>query len=324
MRRVIGALAALGLLFLAGCGAQVSGPAKAVQTPAQARTKPHPAVQVAAAAAGPVHYRDQVVVLMYHGIAPKAHGDYITQQSFSGEIRTLQADGFHFVSLAKVASFLSGGSLPPNAVAITFDDGLESVYTYAYPVLEKAGVPFAAFLIVGRVGRVTGDLSWAQVQAMDASGLCTVGSHTLASHGTVQSSPDSTGPALTSRIYHTSTGVEETEAQYIERITEDLHRSREILQAETGQDVLWFAYPFGSYDPVVEQVLRQQGYRYAVLAEWGWGVTPHAEHFALPRINAGTPNSTPGNIASTVEYLASLTAKDPTAVPPASYVPSWR
>ncbi len=316
------ALAAL----LAGCGGSshaMPGHGARPKVPkASAKARKAPAKATAAVTAT-VRYRRQVVILMYHGIAPVAHGDFITPTAFAAEIRTLQAQGFHFVSLPQVASFLAGGSLPTNAVAITFDDGLESVYTYAYPVLATEKVPFATFLIVSRIGRFPGDLSWAQVKAMEQSGLITIGSHTMASHGTVPTGYGKTGPALTSLIYNPATGEKETQAQYAARISSDLLHARQILRAETGQPVVWFAYPFGSYDQQVERILNEEGYRYAVLAEWGWGVTQAALPLEIPRINAGTPKTTPGNIASTLEYVASLTDKDPTAVPPASYVPSW-
>ncbi len=325
MRAILPAAVALAVL-LSGCGSQPqaapSHGSRPKTVPVAAKVRPAP-VKTMAAAAGTVYYQRQVVVLMYHGLSPVAHGDYITPKSFAGEMAALQAKGFHFVSLPQVASFLAGGTLPPNAVAVTFDDGLESVYTYAYPTLSEYKVPFATFLIVNRIGRFPGDLSWAQVKAMEQSGLLTVGSHTLASHGTVPTGPGKTGPALTSLIYNPTTGQKETAAQYTARVSADLLHARQILQAETGQPVVWFAYPFGSYDQPVEHILTQEGYRYAVLAEWGWGVTSSALPLELPRINTGTPKTTPATIASTVRYIASLTAHEPKAVPPPSYVPIW-
>lgn len=325
MRAVLPALLGLAVLA-AGCGsAPKAAPARAshhaVDLGRQKYRVPGPA---AVSEAAPVHYRGEVVILMYHGLGPVAHGDIITPKAFAGEIAALQQQGFNFVSLAQVAAFLAGsGTLPPNAVALTFDDGLESVYTYAYPVLNAHKAPFATFLIVNRVSRFPGDLSWAQVKGMEQSGLITVGSHTLASHGTVPTGPGRAGPALTSLIYDPRTGRTETQAQFTARVSADLLHARQILQVETGQPILWFAYPFGSYDQAVERILRSEGYRYAVLAEWGWGVTRSALPLELPRVNTGTPKTTPENIVSTVEYVAALTAKDPTATPPPAYVPSW-
>lgn len=324
MRR-IWALCAV-LAFLGGCaGSRPTAHGHVALPQSQEHVREVPKAPVAKAAVAParVYYRNMVVVLMYHGLGPKAHGDYVTPGMFSGEMAALQKAGFSFVSLSQVAAFLQGGSLPPNAVALTFDDGLESVYTYAYPVLLKDRIPFAGFLIAGRVGRYTGTLSWAQVKAMVKSGLFTVGSHTLSSHDAVPTGPRQTGPALVAHIYNPQTRTTETDDQFRSRVEADLSKSRNVLQLESGQNVQWFAYPFGAYDPEVEQLLSSAGYRFALLARWGWAVTRDARPLTLPRINAGTANNTPQNIASTVEYVASLASRKPSALPPASYTPSW-
>ncbi len=319
------ALAAALAMGLGGCsaGAKASGAAAKAHPAARTRKSPPPTKTVAEAAPAHVYYRDQVIILMYHGIGPQAHGDIITLAAFAGEMKALQSAGFSFVSLAQVAAFLHGGVLPPNAVCLTFDDGLESVYTYAFPVLKTDRIPFATFLIAGRVNNFTGDLSWAQVKAMVHSGLLTVGSHTFESHGAVASGKGTTGAALTTHIYDLSTGQTESDAHYRARVEGDLVRARSILQLETGQTVKWFAYPFGAYDPAVEQMLQQAGYQDAVTT-WGWGTTVHARPLALPRENAGTPKNTPSTIADMVLYVAHLTSKDPTYQTPQEVVPNWR
>lgn len=311
---------------LAGCGPGLSGAA-----PGGVAHRHHSAVGRLAstrldASVQPVrvYYRDQVVILMFHGLGRRAHGDIITPQDFAAELRAMHRAGLQFVSLRQVAEFLSQKApLPPNAVAITFDDGLASVYTYAYPALEQARAPFASFLVAGRVGRDPADLSWAQVQAMERSGLATFGSHTMASHGAVPVGPGRSGAALVSRIYYAATGRMESQAAFRRRVLQDLKTSRTLISAETRRPVYWFAYPFGAYNPTVEQLLQAAGYRYAVTT-WGWGTTGYARALALPRINVGTPRTTAGTIVSTVLYIAGLTRRHPRLQPPAANDPIWR
>lgn len=311
-------------VLLGGCGAQSTrhGALAASSKGAQTIARPSAGAPRQSPVAAPIHiyYQHQVVILMYHGLSLKPGGDFISPQDFASEIQAMHVAGLQFVTLGQVAAFLSGtGSLPPNAVALTFDDGLESVYTYAYPILQRSHVPFASFLIAGRVGRDPADLSWGQIQVMAQSGLATFGSHTMNSHGSIPVGPGETGPALVSRIYDAATGRTETPAAYRTRILRDLTTSRTLISAETHQRVIWFAYPFGSYDPGVEQLMRTAGYRYAVTT-MGWGTTSYARPLALPRINAGTPNYTGRTIVSTVRYIASDTAHDPTWQPPGKSV----
>ncbi len=315
-------------LGLGGCAAPPGSRAAAAQAHGKRRhvvqATPKAGRHEVAALSLPRHiyYQHQVIILMYHGLGPRAHGDIITPAAFGGEMQSLRSAGFTFVTLSQIAAFLQGGSLPPNAVAVTFDDGLQSVYTYAFPILEQDHIPFATFLIAGRVNNVTGDLSWAQVKAMVRSRLLTVGSHTFSSHGSVASGPHTTGAALTTHIYDLATGQTETNAQYTARVEGDLVRARKILQLETGQPVTWFAYPFGAYDPAVEQMLMQAGYQYAV-STIGWGATAYAQPLVLPRENAGTPKTSPGTIVNMVLYVAHLTHNDPKWQPPAQVVPVW-
>lgn len=323
MRWHVPSLALIALL-VGGCGTLAAAPAASVPHtgPSQATS----AADRAPAAAGPmvVHYRGQVVILMYHGLGPKAHGDIITPAAFAAEISAMRHAGFEFVSLSQVAAFLAHRkSLPPNAVALTFDDGLASVYTYAYPILLHSRVPFACFLIGGRVGRDPADVSWRQVQDMERSGLATFGSHTMNSHGSVPVGPNATGPALVSRIYYASTGRMEAKAAFRARIRRDLASSATLISMETKRPVYWFAYPFGAYTPEVERLLEATGYHYAVTT-WGWGTTIHARPLALPRINAGTPRTSGSSIVSTVLYIAGLTAHAPRLQPPPAEVPIWR
>ncbi|MDA8346622.1 MAG: polysaccharide deacetylase family protein [Thermaerobacter sp.] len=314
-------------LGLGGCASGSSGQAAAAKTHSAVHlvhTVQPEQTRQAAAEALPAHiyYQNQVVILMYHGLGQHAHGDIITPAAFAGEMHALQSAGFRFVTLGQVASFLNGGTIPPNAVTLTFDDGLESVYTYAYPILLRNRIPFATFLIAGRVNTFMGDLSWTQVKAMVGSGLLTVGSHTFNSHGAVASGPKTTGAALTTHIYSLVSGQIESNAHYQARVEGDLVRARKILQLETGQPVAWFAYPFGAYDPAVEQMLLQAGYSYAVTT-LGWGTSHYARPLSLPRENAGTPKTTPTSIVNMVLYVAHLTAKDPTYQTPQQWVPIW-
>lgn len=58
------------------------------------------------------------------------------------------------VSLSAVSAWLdSSRPLPPNAVAVTVDDGYEDVFETGFPVFREHGIPFTVFLVTGFLDR---------------------------------------------------------------------------------------------------------------------------------------------------------------------------
>jgi peptidoglycan/xylan/chitin deacetylase (PgdA/CDA1 family) len=90
---------------------------------------------------------------MFHGLTDCEHNGV---ENF--DRKHLAVDGFerllrhlstfhHIVPLEAAVDFFAGKrSLPPSPVVITFDDGLASNYTLAYPLLRKYKAPAAIFL----------------------------------------------------------------------------------------------------------------------------------------------------------------------------------
>lgn len=152
-----------------------AGKANRTATPAPSRQED---------AAGRVYYRGKVVVLMYHNISPTYHGrGAITPETFAAEIAALVRSGHPIIPVQELVAFLhKKDEVPPNAVVITFDDGYEGVYRYAFPALKEFRVPATVFLIGSYIGKKEGFLTWPQVREMAASGLFTFGGHTFNAH----------------------------------------------------------------------------------------------------------------------------------------------
>jgi peptidoglycan/xylan/chitin deacetylase (PgdA/CDA1 family) len=93
--------------------------------------------------------RSGVRVLAYH---------QIDRQSFEGHLRYLVAR-YEIMSLQEAYRVLSGmDPNPPNALALTFDDGHLSFYREVFPVLKRYQVPATVFIATDLIG--SGELYW--------------------------------------------------------------------------------------------------------------------------------------------------------------------
>ena len=99
-------------------------------------------------------------VLLYHGVhaddLPKdgrnSSGKHISRKRFSDHMQFI-SENFPLVSMREIAAAHRGdGSLDPDSVAVTFDDGFLNNYTEAWPVIEKYRVPVTIYLATGFIG----------------------------------------------------------------------------------------------------------------------------------------------------------------------------
>jgi peptidoglycan/xylan/chitin deacetylase (PgdA/CDA1 family) len=70
---------------------------------------------------------------------------------FEEHMRLLSKEA-NVVSLNEMADGIIKGKLPPNAVAVTFDDGFRNNFTRAYPVLKRYNIPATIFLSTAYIG----------------------------------------------------------------------------------------------------------------------------------------------------------------------------
>jgi peptidoglycan/xylan/chitin deacetylase (PgdA/CDA1 family) len=94
-------------------------------------------------------------ILMYHRVADLPYDPWglaVSPQRFAAQVAFLKAERLPLSMDAFVAK-LEDGTLPPHAVAVTFDDGYLDNLTHAKPLLDKAGVPATIFLATGQLGQ---------------------------------------------------------------------------------------------------------------------------------------------------------------------------
>ena len=206
----------------------------------------------------------QVPILMYHHLSEDVtNSEMVSPEQFEAQIRALSEAGYTGVSFDELQAYvLRGAPLPEKPVVITFDDGYESNYTLAYPILQKYGMKATIFAIGVSFGKdhykdtdyaITPHFGAAEAAEMAASGLISIQSHTYDMH---QWPPYESGSAVRENILPLPG---ESEEAYVQALTEDFTRSRALLEDAAGQPVDVLAYPAGQYSTLAQVTLQSLG-----------------------------------------------------------------
>ena len=214
----------------------------------------------------------ELPILMYHHMlkSSKLLGDYtITPTEFENDLKYLKEHGYTTVQVQDLISFCNGEStLPEKPVMITFDDGYESVYEYAYPLLKQYGMK----AVVSIIGYYTdlyskteekhinySHLTWTQLREMVESGVFEIQNHTYNMHGN-----------NTRRGLRKKDG--ETEEEYCSAISADLLQVQNEVKRNLGIAPTTFTYPFGYITKTSKQIIRDLGFQASFSCEEGINV----------------------------------------------------
>jgi len=184
-----------------------------------------------------------VPILMYHyvspdGVASGREGLNVTPENFDAQMGYLKSNGYETTTLDMLASnFASGTPLPAKRVIITFDDGYSDFYWNAFPILRKYGYQAHVFMITGRLG-VPGYLDVEKIKELNNSGLVHFGSHGV-DHISVASL---SGNALNFQ----------------------LTESKKVIEQALGKTIVWFCYPYGTFNGNSVSAVKSAGYQGAV------------------------------------------------------------
>jgi len=176
-----------------------------------------------------------VPILLYHHIGFSLQGDsvyYVSPDTFDHQINLLYQWGYRTISVELLAKAIKeGAELPPKPIILTFDDGSETIYERALPIMQRYKFTGVSYIVRNYVG-VTGYMNIDQIRALYTAGW-EVGSHSL-SHTDLTMHPD--------------------------RQMDEIVESRRRLESLLGIPVLSFAYPFGAYDSDSLHYVHQAGY----------------------------------------------------------------
>lgn len=205
-------------------------------------------------------------ILTYHSIDDTGSPISVSPAEFEAHLHWLTSSD---VAVLSVDELLQDRSGPP-AVAITFDDALESAGRWALPQLADRGLPVTIFVPSQHVG---GDNRWSGVTTRGIPVLPVMSWHDLG--GWMER-----GVAIGA---HTRTHPRLPDCPS-ERQVAEIAGCREEIRRELGVQATGFAYPYGALDDGV-RALAAHHYAWSVgttLRPLGDDDHPHA----LPRLDA--------------------------------------
>lgn len=207
----------------------------------------------------------KVTIFCYHELDHANDNFAVTSKAFEEQIKYLQGDGYHFVSLDEYIRYTKGElELPEKSVMLTFDDGYRSFYTTAYPLLQKYRVPAMLAIVTswtdgeGTPSDVRAIASWDELREMEQSGLVTVVSHTHAMHKQQAITPQGDRNGVAGYHLYVNRRYESNE-EYVARITADLERTQELFVEKLGHPSRAIVWPYGIYSQQSLDAAMQSG-----------------------------------------------------------------
>lgn len=235
--------------------------------------------------------RDQNVneftILSYHEIADKSetlNSTYaVTPLNFEKQVNWLINNGYHFIGIDDILAYRKTSKpLPDRAVLITFDDGYQSVYDNAYPIIKKYKIP-TVIAVVGSWLRGKEKVSFSghmierskflgqeEIKEMMSSGLVEIASHSYLLHEGILGNPQgNTQPAVTTREWLSDKARYEDEESYQQRVYNDLLENSTFLEKYTGQKPRVMVWPYGHYNKKVNKIAEKLGMSIGLTLEDG-------------------------------------------------------
>ncbi len=207
-----------------------------------------------------------VPILTYHQVRPMTESDderyrrfITTPEEFERQMQFIKDQGYNVISLSDAVVHLANNKpLHGKNIAITFDDGYRSQYTFAFPILQKFGYTGTFFIYTNAIDNLNASMTWEEISDLDGHGM-TIGAHTR-SHAMLTNIGDK------------------------KILRDEIEGSKEDIQAHLQKNIDLFAYPFGAYDESIKTEVESAGFRGAVSVNMGHLQTKDIR-YALKRYN---------------------------------------
>lgn len=190
-----------------------------------------------------------IPVLMYHHLLKSSeninfrNSSTITPEQFKQQMEYLHLKGYETITTSQLEQYIRGNlNLPGKTVLITFDDGLKTVFLYAYPILKQYNMKAAAFLITSRITNTPSNFNPRNLQTLSKveidqmKDVFEFQGHTHQLHSV------------------NSKNKSAVVTQPLSVVRNDLMINKAQVNAKA------LAYPFGQYNASIINILKQTGF----------------------------------------------------------------
>lgn len=214
------------------------------------------------------------IILLYHRIAVSNSDPYrlcVSPENFRSQLNYLK-NNYNVIPLNELVQNIINRTLKNKSISITFDDGYSDNYSEALDILAEYSIPATIFVVSGKIdsnesfswdkGRTSQDsgrpLNQEELARLRSSQLVEIGAHTINHPNLSKINPE-------------------------EQINE-IVGSKNQLEKLLGQNIISFAYPFGSKDSFTKETTEivKNNFNYAC-SNIHERITTKSNIFALPR-----------------------------------------
>ena len=220
-----------------------------------------------------------VMVLNYHKVVDEHMSLSVPLADFEQHMKWLKEYGYTSITPEELYEFIVNGSeLPEKPVLITFDDGYKDNYTNAYPIMKKYGFKGTIFVVTGFLGVYDNYMTWEQAKELADNGF-SIESHTY-SHKSMTEASD-------------------------EEISKELTKSRDTIRNKLGIEADFMAYPTGTYNLHIAELVQKAGYKGAFTIKYD-NVSRESNVYALERVPIFHTENTNKDFLERIQYLPLL------------------
>lgn len=199
----------------------------------------------------------KTLILNYHGLQDEEknyHPDpvySIDVEQFEWHLQIIKENNISVVSLDDFVK--NKNNISEYSIIITFDDGHQSDYDLAFPLLKKYGLT-ATFYV--SMMNIQNEKRWKEYKEMAVAGM-TIGSHSVS---------------------HIPLDLKDKNLIYSE-----LADSKQILEENLNQEIKHFSFPFGRFNKLSLELAKEIGYQSSASTEFGF-CDKNTDLFQLKRL----------------------------------------